>query len=72
MLDAWKEYAHRTAVYQTHVLLNAAYFLAFGPSALVARMFGARLLDLDNRPRASYWIQRQPTSSTLDDLERQF
>ena len=70
--DAWKAYAHRAAVYQTQALLNVAYFLALGPSALGARLFGARLLDLDRRPRPSYWRQRKPANASLEDLERQF
>ena len=53
-------------------MLNATYFLVFGPGATLARGFGARLLDLDRRPRQSYWIARQPTPSTLEALERQF
>ncbi|HLZ30177.1 MAG TPA: hypothetical protein VKV73_22875 [Chloroflexota bacterium] len=70
--DAWQAYAHRAAVYQTRALLNTAYFLVFGPCALVARMLGARLLDLDRRPRPSYWVQRKSTYGSLEDLERQF
>jgi hypothetical protein len=72
MWAAWRAYAHRVATYQTQALLNAAYFLVFGPSALCARVLGARLIDLDKHPRASYWVQRKPENATLDDLERQF
>jgi len=70
--DAWRAYAHRTASYQSRALLNAMYFLVFGPGAMVARAFGAKLLDLDRRPRQTYWIARQPTATTLDAQERQF
>jgi len=70
--DAWRAYAHRAASYQSRAMLNATYFLVFGRGATLARGFGARLLDLDRRPRQSYWIARQPTPSTLEALERQF
>ena len=70
--DAWRAYAQRAASYQSQALLNTTYFLVFGPGAMVGRMFGAKLLDLDRRPRKSYWIPRQPTGGTLKVLERQF
>ena len=70
--DAWRAYAHRAASYQSRAMLNATYFLVFGPGASVARGLGARLLDLDRRPRESYWIARRPVSATLEGLERQF
>jgi hypothetical protein len=48
------------------------YFLVLGPSALISRVVGNRLLDLDARPRASYWIERTRDEATLASLERQF
>jgi hypothetical protein len=69
---AWKAYAHRAATYQTQALLNVAYFVVFGPSALGAHVFRAKLLDLDTRPRATFWLQRKSGNGTLEDLERQF
>jgi hypothetical protein len=70
--DAWKAYSRRAGGYQAYLLLSAAYFLALGPSVLVARLAGTRLLDLDARPRSSYWIERKPAEKTLAALERQF
>jgi hypothetical protein len=70
--DAWKTYSHRASGYQTNLLLSAVYLLVLGPSAIVARLFGSKLLDLDSRPRSSYWIERKPAENTLAALERQF
>jgi hypothetical protein len=70
--EAWKAYAERAGGYQAQVLLSLVYFLVLGPSALVARLFGTRLLDLDHRRRSSYWIERQTEPPTLASLERQF
>ena len=70
--DAWRDYTHRAGGYQAQVLLSAVYYLVLGPSVLVARLFGTRLLDLDRRPRASYWIERKPLDKSLSALERQF
>jgi hypothetical protein len=68
----WTTYVHRAAAYQSVALLHAVYFGVFGPSALIARLFGAKLLDLDPRPRRSYWVERQPTGASVIDLTRQF
>jgi hypothetical protein len=69
---AWRDYARRAGRYQTLVWLNVLYFAILGPSALAARLFGAQLLDLDRRPRPSYWIARPPLDAQPPALERQF
>ncbi len=73
LLEAWKAYAHRAASYQTRVLLTLVYLLILGPAALLARLFGARLLDLESRP-GSTWLVRSDAADqqTLGGLRRQF
>jgi len=68
--DAWKAYAHRAASYQTRVLLTIVYLLVLGPGAVLGRLFGARLLDLERA--SSSWTERAPPDRTLDGLRRQF
>jgi hypothetical protein len=70
--EAWRAYTGRAAAYQSTTLLNAAYVIAFGPTAVAARLFGGNLLDLDTRPQRSYWLERKPSNTTLADLTRQF
>ena len=70
--DAWRAYTHRAGGYQAQVLLSAVYYLVLGPSVLAARLFGARLLDLDRGRRDSYWIERKPLENSISALERQF
>jgi hypothetical protein len=70
--DGWTAYAKRAGGYQSQVLLTLVYYLVLGPSALASRLSGNRLLDLDSRPRTSYWIERKSEASTLSALERQF
>ena len=70
--QGWTAYVQRATAYQSVVLLNLLYFGVFGPSVLAARLFRARLLDLDTRPRASYWVPRQPVGKTMADLTRHF
>jgi len=70
--DAWKAYASRAGRYQAQVLLSVIYYTLLGPSVLIAALLGTRQLDLDTRPRSSYWIQRTPAAKTLAAMERQF
>jgi hypothetical protein len=71
LIEGWKAYAHRAGGYQTRVLLTFAYVLVLGPTTIVARMFGTRLLDLE--PRAgTTWVNRAPQQKTIDALRRQF
>jgi hypothetical protein len=69
---AWKAYTRRASDYQAVVLLTLLYFCVLGPTVLGARLVGLRLLDLDQRPRHSYWIARKPLSHSLAELERPF
>ncbi len=70
--DAWKAYTARAGAYQGQVLLSLVYFLVLGPSAIVAQVFGARLLDLDTKPRSSYWVDRPRAERSIAALQRQF
>ena len=70
--QGWLAYIERASGYQSVAVLNALYFVVFGPSVLVARLFGARLLDLDARARPSYWVKRQPAGKTVEALARHF
>jgi hypothetical protein len=71
LLEVWKAYTHRAAGYQTRVLLTLVYALILGPAALLGRLFGARLLDLD-ASRRSTWMVRSDQEKTLAWLRRQF
>jgi hypothetical protein len=70
--DAWNVYARRAGGYQAELLLSVVYFCVLGPSALVARLGGANLVDISAQPRVSYWIERKPMNRTVDEMEREF
>jgi hypothetical protein len=74
LLEAWKAYAHRASSYQSNVLLTLVYLVILGPAALLARLLGARLLDLDDRPGSTWLVRRDITRDlqTLVGLRRQF
>jgi len=69
---AWLAYTQRASAYQTQVILSLAYYLILGPSIIIARLFGTRLLDLNPQARRSYWLERRPMERTVEALERQF
>jgi hypothetical protein len=73
LVEAWKAYAHRAGNYQTRLMLTLVYLLVLGPAALLGRLFGARLIDLESGP-TSTWSQRanSPDDKTLTALRRQF
>ena len=58
---------------QSVVVLHLVYYAVFGPSAALARLGGRNLLDLTNDDdRVSYWIEREPSSRSVDELVRPF
>jgi hypothetical protein len=71
VLEVWKAYAHRSASYQTGVLLTLVYFVILGPFATLGRVFGAKLMDLSPHG-GSTWLERPNDDKTLIGLRRQF
>ena len=71
IVDVWKAYAHRAGSYQTRVLLTLAYVVVLGPAAFIARLFGARLMDL-SPTGGSTWLERPSADKSLTALRRQF
>jgi hypothetical protein len=71
LLQVWTAYAHRAASYQSRVLLTLVYALVLGPAGLIARLFGARLLD-GQSGSVSSWVRRSPEEVSLGALRRQF
>ena len=69
---AWLECARRAAAVQSAVVLHLVYYAVFGPSAALARLGGRNLLDLTNDDRVSYWIEREPSPRSVDELVRPF
>jgi hypothetical protein len=70
--NGWKAYSRRAARYQSTLLLSLVYYLVLGPTSVVVRLVGVRLLDLDSSPRPSYWRARPLAPTTLDALRRQY
>jgi len=71
LVEVWKAYAHRAGTYQTRVLLTIVYLIVLGPAAFIARIFGARLMDL-SPTGGSTWIERPTDDKSLTALRRQF
>lgn len=57
----------------TRIILFLIFFFVFVPISILAKIFKKKLLDLDIQPKlSSYWILRQETKTSKEDLERQF
>ena len=55
------------------VVLGAMFFVAVTPMALVMRLAGKKLLNMDYEPAAkSYWIERKPPGPPPESVRRQF
>lgn len=55
------------------LVLGAMFFLAVTPMALVMRLAGKKLLNMQYDPSAkSYWIERQPPGPSPQSVRRQF
>lgn len=55
------------------IVLGAMFFLAVTPMAMVMRLAGKKLLNMNYDPSAkSYWIERQPPGPTAQSARRQF
>lgn len=67
--EAWKVVALRIGHFQSRVLMVVLYFVALGPMALCARLFGAPLGG--RKAAAPAWITKARTAS-LETARRQF
>ncbi len=57
----------------SHVILFILFYLVFTPVGLILRLTGKDLLDEKIiRDKDSYWIEREKTIFSREDLERQF
>ena len=55
------------------IVLGAMFFVAVTPMALVMRLAGKKLLNMDYEPNAkSYWIERKPPGPPPESVRRQF
>ncbi len=70
---AWKRFAHLIGRINTFILLTLCYVFVFGPTAILQRLFGSRLLDRSWRAATpTYWVEREHRLVSLEDLKRQF
>lgn len=55
------------------LVLGAMFFIVVTPMALVMRLFGKKLLNMQYDAAApSYWIRREPPGPNADSVRRQF
>jgi hypothetical protein len=57
----------------TPLILGLMFFLVVTPTALILRLFGKDLLQLNgDKDAASYWIERQPPGPSPESMPNQF
>lgn len=55
------------------LVLGGLFFIVFTPMALVLRLFGKKLLNLEYEPGSrSYWIDRNPPGPPPETMKNQF
>ena len=73
VLAAWRKLAHAVGVVNTHVLLFLAYWVVFGPAALVLKLLRKDYLRVRWRGESgSYWLDREPNAHSLDRARHPF
>lgn len=68
----WKAIAHLVGWAQSMILLSVIYHVAIGPIGLLARLGGRDLLGLRRGDGASFGVDAPPTSTTLEQAQKQF
>ncbi len=68
----WKKFAHVLGVVNTKILLSLTYFLILSIISIIARVFGADLLEKRTKSKNSYWHRRDPADTTIESARRQF
>jgi hypothetical protein len=66
----WKRLAHRAAEFQANALFFVLYFIAILPMRLLR--LGADEGGAANQRGHPRWIRREPASSDLESVRRQF
>jgi len=65
--------AHAIGWVNTRIILTAVYYVILTPIGLVLRIFGKDMLDLKiDKNTKSYWITRNQTKPSKENLTKQF
>jgi hypothetical protein len=68
----WKRAAEYAVMPLGWVFLTLAFWLGVGLTALIARIFGVKMLDTKFEDRKTYWVEKPRKEATLENAERQF
>lgn len=68
----WMTFAEKLGQVVTFIFLSLAWFAGFVPVAIIARLCGAKTMDLSFRaPVESYWEQKDPKTNDFKLLEKE-
>jgi len=68
----WMPVAQKIAAFNTQVILFLAFWLVFGPVAILRKLTGADDLRLKDVPLDSYFIPKKQVPVTIETCRRQF
>ena len=68
----WKKIAEYVVMPIGWVFLTIGFAVGVGLTALIARIFGVKMLDMKFEERKTYWVEKPRKEATLENAERQF
>ncbi len=72
----WRKLAHGIITVQNTILLGAVFFFGVGPTAIIAKITGRKLLDRDPIPDGeqpeSHWVPIERERADLNTAQRPF
>jgi hypothetical protein len=73
---SWRKLAHGIITVQNTVMLGAVFFLGIGPTAVMAKLTGRKLLDRDSqdpdKPAESHWVPIEAPPADMQSAQRPF
>ena len=69
----WMKFGAVMSVVMSTFILTIFFYVFFSPIALVTRLFGKKMLDLEwQGSRETYWIDKAASENSLARYEKQF
>ena len=69
--EAWKRVGQFIGDFIARLILSVFYFTLFAPFGLGVRLFGDRL-NVKNKARSSWWMEKKLPEPALEEARRQF
>ena len=71
LLPFWRAYMEKVSYYQAVIVLAAIYFFVVGPISLLSKLFRHRFLPYRPSNAATFWHEKEISSTPLSELAKQ-